>query len=115
MQQKRSDVAYGSAESRRPSGRCRASASARTTYREAVQAMQNKSTVSRRNLLGAAAAGAAAIGTSAVFASPAGASTGGHRPARVPRDKISVQLYTLRNQLAIDLAGTLAALAEIGY
>lgn len=77
--------------------------------------MQNKSTVSRRNLLGATAAGAAAIGTSALLASPAEATAGGRRPARVPRDKISVQLYTLRNQLAIDLPGSLAELAEIGY
>jgi sugar phosphate isomerase/epimerase len=76
--------------------------------------MQNESTVSRRNLLGAAAAGAAAIGTSAVLASPAEAG-GRHHTSRVPRDKISVQLYTLRDQLAIDLEGSLAELAEIGY
>ncbi|AGZ43782.1 sugar phosphate isomerase/epimerase family protein [Actinoplanes friuliensis] len=78
--------------------------------------MQNESTVSRRNLLGAAAAGAAAIGTSAVLASPAEAGgRGGHHPSRVPRDKISVQLYTLRDQLNIDLDASLAELAEIGY
>jgi sugar phosphate isomerase/epimerase len=77
--------------------------------------MQNESTVSRRNLLGAAAAGAAVVGTSAVLASPAEASRGGHRLHRVPRDKISVQLYTLRNQLAIDLDASLAELADIGY
>jgi sugar phosphate isomerase/epimerase len=77
--------------------------------------MQNESTVSRRHLLGAAAAGAAAIGTSAVLASPAEAAKGGRRPSRVPRDKISVQLYTLRDQLNLDLDGTLAKLAEIGY
>jgi sugar phosphate isomerase/epimerase len=33
----------------------------------------------------------------------------------VPRDRISVQLYTLRNQLNIELEDTLAELAEIGY
>jgi sugar phosphate isomerase/epimerase len=33
----------------------------------------------------------------------------------VPLDQISIQLYTLRDQLAIDLDGTLAALREIGY
>ncbi|MFI7601532.1 sugar phosphate isomerase/epimerase family protein [Actinoplanes sp. NPDC049681] len=76
--------------------------------------MQNESTVSRRHLLSAAAAGAAAIGTGAIAASPAEAAPR-RRPNRIPRDKISVQLYTLRNQLAIDLDGTLAALAEIGY
>ena len=80
--------------------------------------MQNESTVSRRNLLGAAAAGAAAIGASAIVASPAGAASpagGRGRPDRVPLDKISVQLYTLRNQLAIDLDASLAELREIGY
>ena len=75
--------------------------------------MQNESHLSRRNLLGAAAAGAAAIGTSAVLASPAEAS--GRHLTRVPRDKISVQLYTLRDQLGLDLAGSLAELREIGY
>jgi sugar phosphate isomerase/epimerase len=69
--------------------------------------------VSRRNLLGAAAAGATAIGASTLAASPAEA-TGG-RPGRVPDDKISVQLYTLRDQLARELEGTLAELAGIGY
>ena len=77
--------------------------------------MQNESTVSRRHLLGAAAAGAAAIGTSAIVASPAEAGGSRGRPSRVPRDKISVQLYTLRNQLAIDLDASLAELREIGY
>src|SRR5690348_9676668 len=77
--------------------------------------MQNESTVSRRHLLGAAAAGAAAIGTGAIAASPAEATGRGGHPSRIPRDQISVQLYTLRNQLAIDLDGTLAELAEIGY
>jgi sugar phosphate isomerase/epimerase len=68
--------------------------------------------VSRRNLLGAAAAGAAAIGTSTVLSEPAlAAGTSG----RVPRDHISVQLYTLRDQLNIDLEASLEELAEIGY
>ena len=33
---------------------------------------------------------------------------------RIPRDRISIQLYTLRDQLAID-SGTLRALSTIGY
>ena len=56
--------------------------------------------LSRRRLLGAAAA-AGAAGTLAVPG--AAAAGGGHSTHRVPRDQISVQLYTLRNQLAIDL------------
>ncbi|GGQ81628.1 sugar phosphate isomerase/epimerase family protein [Couchioplanes azureus] len=76
--------------------------------------MQNESTVSRRRILCAAAAGAAALGTTAPGAAPAGAATGS-RPSRVPLDRISVQLYTLRQLLVLDLDGTLAALAEIGY
>jgi sugar phosphate isomerase/epimerase len=34
---------------------------------------------------------------------------------RVPPDQISIQLFTLRDQLAIDLEGTLQALHDIGY
>ncbi|GAA0453682.1 sugar phosphate isomerase [Actinoplanes capillaceus] len=68
------------------------------------------SALSRRNLLGAAAAGA----TATAIGSPA-AARGGGAAHRVPRDQISVQLYTLRNQLAIDLEGSFAELAEIGY
>jgi sugar phosphate isomerase/epimerase len=37
------------------------------------------------------------------------------RPGGSPRDKISVQLYTLRDQLAIDLDASLAELRAIGY
>ena len=37
------------------------------------------------------------------------------RRHRVPSDQISIQLFTLRDQLAIDLEGTLQALHQIGY
>jgi sugar phosphate isomerase/epimerase len=76
--------------------------------------------LSRRGFLRTAAATAAVVGTSGALAAPAlareepGGSGGGGRH-RVPPDQISIQLYTLRDQLAIDLEGTLAALAEIGY
>jgi sugar phosphate isomerase/epimerase len=76
--------------------------------------------LSRRGFLRAAAATAAVVGASGALAAPAlareepGGSGGGGRH-RVPPDQISIQLYTLRDQLAIDLEGTLAALAEIGY
>ena len=73
--------------------------------------------LSRRGALRAGAV-AAAVGATGglVAAAPATASErsgGGH--GRVPRDRISIQLYTLRDQLAIDLQGTLDALGRIGY
>jgi sugar phosphate isomerase/epimerase len=73
--------------------------------------------LSRRGFLRTAAVGAAAIGASTALAGPAaateGSSAGGAH--RVPADRISIQLYTLRDQLAADFTGTLAALADIGY
>jgi len=66
--------------------------------------------MNRRQLLGAAAAAGAA--TTLAVPGSASAAGGLHR---VPRDQISVQLYTLRNQLQIDLAASLAELAAIGY
>jgi sugar phosphate isomerase/epimerase len=78
--------------------------------------MQNESHVSRRSLLG----GAVAAGATAALAAPTAASAsagerGGSSPHRVPRDKISVQLYTLRDQLSINLEASLAELRSIGY
>ena len=74
--------------------------------------------LTRRGALRAATVAAAAgtVGAVGGLAAPATAGERGRGPSgRVPRDRISVQLYTLRDQLAIDLEGTLAALAEIGY
>jgi sugar phosphate isomerase/epimerase len=76
--------------------------------------------LSRRGFLRTTAATAAVVGTSGALAAPALAQAGtagsqGHGRHRVPRDQISIQLYTLRDQLAIDLEGTLAALRAIGY
>jgi sugar phosphate isomerase/epimerase len=76
--------------------------------------------LSRRGFLRTAAATAAVVGTSSALATPALAhedpgGAHGRRRHRVPPDQISIQLYTLRNQLAIDLEGTLQALAAIGY
>jgi sugar phosphate isomerase/epimerase len=72
--------------------------------------------LSRRGFLRTAAVGAAAIGASTALAGSAEAtdstSGGGHR---VPPNRISIQLFTLRDQLAADFTGTLAALADIGY
>ena len=77
--------------------------------------------VSRRRFLGAAGVTAAAVGAPGVLAPVATGHGGGgrghrgHNRDRVPRKRISIQLFTLRNQLAIDLPGTLQRLAEIGY
>jgi sugar phosphate isomerase/epimerase len=76
--------------------------------------------LSRRGFLRTTVTTAAVVGTSSALAAPALAQEGtagsqGHSRHRVPRDQISIQLYTLRDQLAIDLGGTIAALAAIGY
>ena len=73
---------------------------------------------SRRGFLRTAVTTAAVVGASGALAAPALAQDTGSRGGgrhRVPRDQISIQLFTLRDQLAIDLEGTLATLAEIGY
>jgi sugar phosphate isomerase/epimerase len=68
--------------------------------------------LNRRQLFGAAAA----VGAAATLAAPGPAAAGpGANPHRVPRDRISVQLYTLRDQLGLDLEDSLTQLAEIGY
>jgi sugar phosphate isomerase/epimerase len=79
----------------------------------------NVARLSRRGFLRTAATTAAAVGASSALAGPAlaqeapsGQSRGRHQ---VPSDQISIQLFTLRDQLAIDLEGTLQALHEIGY
>ncbi|HEX6756614.1 MAG TPA: sugar phosphate isomerase/epimerase [Mycobacteriales bacterium] len=73
--------------------------------------------LSRRGFLRTAAVGAAVVGASGALATPAVAAvgSGGGDTHSVPRSKISIQLYSLRDQLAIDLQGTLNALAAIGY
>jgi sugar phosphate isomerase/epimerase len=71
--------------------------------------------LSRRKLLGAAAAAGAVTTVGIPTAASASSGHGGGSLHRVPRDQISVQLYTLRDQLGIDLEASLAELAEIGY
>jgi sugar phosphate isomerase/epimerase len=79
--------------------------------------------LSRRGFLRTAAVGAAAVGATAALAgtataAPATPATAGHGNSargRVPASKISIQLYTVRNQLAADFDGTLDRLAQIGY
>src|SRR5687768_4219336 len=70
-------------------------------------------------LLGAAGAAAVPMGLGALSAPALATGRGGghdHRHGgQIPRDQISIQLYTVREQLAADLDGTLRALARIGY
>jgi sugar phosphate isomerase/epimerase len=68
---------------------------------------------SRRSLLAAGLGlGAAAFAA----ASPAAAATPHHHGRdRIPRDQISIQLWTVRDDLAQNYDATLAYLAEIGY
>lgn len=89
-----------------------------TGHSEPASSEEMASLLNRRGFLTAAAATtAAAVGASTVLAAPAAAhgGGGGHGRHRVPRDHISIQLYTLRNILAIDFEGTVAELADIGY
>jgi sugar phosphate isomerase/epimerase len=82
------------------------------------QQPEHDSPLSRRTILRGAAVGAAAAGAASLVSQPAQAghdTDGGSNRDRVPADQISIQLYTLRNQLALDLEGTLAALRQIGY
>jgi sugar phosphate isomerase/epimerase len=79
--------------------------------------------LSRRGFLRTAAAGAAVVGVAGATgalagpaaAAPATTGAGGAGRGRVPAGKISIQLYTVRDELAADFDGTLDRLAGIGY
>ncbi len=73
--------------------------------------------ISRRSMLRGAAGAAVAVGAAGALPGVASAEDAGaaHWGLRVPKDKISIQLYTLRSVLEVDLEGTLDALADIGY
>ena len=75
--------------------------------------------LSRRRFLTAAGATAAVAGVPGAVATVAAAHDGEGRRRRganrVPRERISIQLYTLRDQLAVDFEGTLRTLGAIGY
>jgi sugar phosphate isomerase/epimerase len=87
---------------------------------------QQASALSRRRMLGVAAAGVAgaaaltALGTGTAMAggnpaTPADHHGGGGGARRIPVEQISIQLYTLRDLMAADLEGTLTKLAGIGF
>lgn len=70
----------------------------------------------RRGFLSSAAVAATTVGVAGTAGAPAAAAAvAGTGRRRVPPDQISIQLYTVRDALSADPAGTLAALADIGY
>lgn len=69
---------------------------------------QFSSEVSRREFIRCSAVGAAGLTLGAGVAQPGYAAAGGKIP-------VGVQLYSVREQCAKDLPGTLAAVAKIGY
>jgi sugar phosphate isomerase/epimerase len=72
--------------------------------------------LSRRSILRGAAGAAVVAGAAGALPGVAGADAEHGRHAfRVPKEKISIQLWTLRSILATDFEGTLEALADIGY
>jgi len=90
-----------------------------TGHDDAVGA-ESVARLSRRGFLRTTAATAAVVGASSALAGPALAQDNptdsrGRGGRRVPPDQLSIQLFTLRDQLAIDLEGTLQALGAIGY
>ena len=81
--------------------------------------MEASRSISRRRFLAAGAGAAAAVAAAGLLPADAWAHGGGHRHGRrkrlIPKRRIGIQLFTVRDLLAADAAGTLAALAEIGY
>jgi sugar phosphate isomerase/epimerase len=68
-----------------------------------------------RGAAGAALAVGAAGALPAVAAADDGDRHGGHGGLRVRKDKISIQMWTMRHLAEADLEGTLDALADFGY
>jgi sugar phosphate isomerase/epimerase len=76
----------------------------------------DKRTLSRRRMLRSAAIAAGAAGATLTLPGIASAGQDGFgHGRRIPLERISVQLYTLRSLLENDLEGTLSALSDIGY
>ena len=90
-----------------------------TAHAEKPSAPETGGLLGRRGFLRSGAVAAAAAGVAGTTAGSAvGATAAATTPAgrrRVAPDQISIQLYTVRDALAADPAGTLATLADIGY
>jgi sugar phosphate isomerase/epimerase len=71
--------------------------------------------LNRRAMLRAGTLTAMGLGAAAALEGTASAGTHHRGGGHVPRSAISIQLYSLRDMLAADLEGTLAALSRIGY
>jgi sugar phosphate isomerase/epimerase len=71
--------------------------------------------MTRRRFVTTATATAAVVGAPGPLVGLAAAQGDRGFGGDLPRERISVQLFTLRDQLAIDLQGTLNALRQIGY
>ncbi|SDJ94518.1 Sugar phosphate isomerase/epimerase [Actinopolyspora mzabensis] len=69
----------------------------------------------RRGFLRGAGAAALAAGVSAVGARTAVAGAEWGRGPHIPRSKIGIQLYTLRDMMSESVADTLSFLSEVGY
>ena len=75
--------------------------------------MEERRELSRRDFL-RAAMGATVVGASTVWWARS-ATAQPHRGHNIPKSKIGIQLYTVRDQMAQDPVATVSAIAEIGY
>jgi sugar phosphate isomerase/epimerase/putative cell wall-binding protein len=89
----------------------------RTCYGAQPDGTIARGSLSRRQFLARAAAAAGALAVPGWLAGgiDAAAAETARATGRVPLDQVSIQLYTLRQQTAADMAATLQELARIGY
>ena len=90
-----------------------------TAHTDGAESAERGRSIGRRDLLRSGAVVAMAAGVAGAGAAPATAAPAGHSASagrrRIPADRISIQLYTVRDVLTADPAGTIATLADIGY
>jgi sugar phosphate isomerase/epimerase len=90
----------------------------RTAHDESENPAVTGRPLGRRGFLRSGAVMAATVGVAGAVTASAPAFAHDSAPSgrrRIPVDRISIQLYTVRDALTADPAGTLAALAGIGY